>query len=99
LFATNQLLIASCMDEARVGCIGASFAHFAQWKTVVGPDGAGSEIETARALRKSKLSEQERLIAGLLAPTHLLDVIQNFMLFMQAGGQTVRSVRRYQSGR
>jgi type I restriction enzyme, R subunit len=99
LFATNQLLIASCVDEARVGCIGASLAHFAQWKTVVGPDGEGSEIETAKALRKSMLCEQERLIAGLLAPTHLLDVIQNFMLFMQADGQTVRSVCRYQQYR
>lgn len=99
LFATNQLLVATSFDEARVGCVGAAFEHYAQWKTVVGPDGAGSEIEVAQALGKSALSEQERLIAGLLSPAHLLDVVQNFMLFMHAGGQTIKTVCRYQQYR
>jgi hypothetical protein len=35
LFATNQLLVATSFDEARVGCVGAAFEHYAQWKTVV----------------------------------------------------------------
>src|SRR6218665_3353029 len=84
LFATNQLLIATSFDEARVSCIGAAFEHYAQWKTVLGPDGRGSEAELAESLSKTKLSEQERLIAGLLTPANLLDVIRHFMLFMQA---------------
>ena len=99
LFATNQLLVATSFDEARVGCVGAAFEHYAQWKTVVGPDGTGSEIEVAQGLGKPALSEQERLIAGLLAPSHLLDVVKNFMLFMQAGGQTIKTVCRYQQYR
>lgn len=99
LFATTQLLIATCFDEARVACVGAAFEHYAQWKTVVGPDGSGSEIEIAHALNKAALSEQERLIAGLLTPAHLLDVVKNFMLFMQAGGQTIKTVCRYQQYR
>lgn len=99
LFATNQLLVATSFDEARVGCVGAAFEHYAQWKTVIGPDGVGSEIEVAQALGKAVLSEQERLIAGLLTPAHLLDVLQNFMLFMQAGGQTIKTVCRYQQYR
>lgn len=99
LFATNQLLIATSFDEARVGCIGAAFEHYAQWKTVVGPDGSGSEIEVAQKLGKPGLSEQERLVAGLLAPAHLLDVVKNFLLFMQVGGQTIKSVCRYQQYR
>ncbi len=99
LLATNQLLIATSFDEARVGCIGAAFEHYAQWKTVVGPDGSGSEIKVAQKLGKSSLSEQERLVAGLLAPAHLLDVIKNFLLFMQVGGQTIKSVCRYQQYR
>lgn len=99
LFTTNQLLVATSFDEARVGCVGAAFEHYAQWKTVVGPDGTGSEIEAAQALGKSVLSEQERLIVGLLTPAHLLDVVQNFMLFMQAGGQTIKTVCRYQQYR
>lgn len=99
LFATNQLLVASSFDEARVGCVGAAFEHYAQWKTVVGPDGTGTEIEVAQGLGKPALSEQERLIAGLLSPSHLLDVVKNFMLFMQAGGQTIKRVCRYQQYR
>lgn len=99
LFATSQLLIATSFDEARVGCIGATFEHYAQWKTVVGPGGSGSEIEVARQLGKAGLSEQERLIAGLLAPAHLLDVVKNFLLFLQAGDQTIKSVCRYQQYR
>jgi type I restriction enzyme R subunit len=103
LFATNQLLVATSFDEARVGCIGAAFEHFAPWKTVVGPYGPGSkpasEFEVAQSLGKSSLSEQERLVAGLLAPTHLLDVVRHFLLFMQVGGQTIKSVCRYQQYR
>lgn len=99
LFASVQLLVASSFDEARVGCIGAGFAHFAQWKSVVGPDGQGCEQEVAGGLTKSALSEQERLIAGLLSPTHLLDVLRHFMLFMQVGGQTIKTVCRYQQYR
>jgi type I restriction enzyme R subunit len=99
LFATNQLLVVTCSDAARVGSVGAAFEHYAQWKTVAGPDGRGSEIEAAQALGKSALSEQERLVAGLLAPAHLLDVVKNFLLFMQIGGQTIKSVCRYQQYR
>lgn len=99
LFATNQLLIASSFDEARVGCVGSCFEHYAQWKTVAGPDGAGSEADVATSLNKGVISEQERLIAGLLSPAHLLDVVRNFMLFMQAGGQTIKAVCRYQQYR
>ncbi|NDY83695.1 type I restriction endonuclease subunit R [Orrella sp. NBD-18] len=99
LFATNQLLVATSFDEARVGCVGAAFEHYAQWKTVIGPEGSGSEIEVAQTLGKAAISEQERLIAGLLAPAHLLDVVKSFMLFMQAGGQTIKTVCRYQQYR
>lgn len=99
LFASVQLLIASSFDEARVGCIGAGFAHFSQWKTVVGPDGSGSEQAVAERLGKIKLSEQERLVAGMLAPAQLLDLVRHFMLFMQVGGQTIKTVCRYQQYR
>lgn len=103
LFHTNQLLIATSFDEARVGSVGAAFRHYAAWKTVVGANGQGSEAGVAASLGKtadkSQLSEQERLVAGLLRPSHLLDVVRHFMLFMAADGQTVKSVCRYQQYR
>jgi type I restriction enzyme R subunit len=99
LFATNQMLIATSYDHARVAAVGAAFDHFAQWKTVVGPDGQGSETDVAQALGKDTLSEQERVVAGLLRPHHLLDVVRNFQLFIEVGGQTVKSLSRYQQYR
>jgi type I restriction enzyme, R subunit len=99
LFHTNQLLVATSFDEARVGSVGAAFRHYAAWKTVVGVDGAGSEAEAAAALGKAQLSEQERLVAGLLRPANLLDVVRHFTLFMTTEGQTVKAVCRYQQYR
>lgn len=99
LFASVQLLIATSFDEARVGCIGAGIGHYGQWKAVVGPDGTGSEAEVAASLGKFGLSEQERLVAGVLPPAHLLDILRHFLLFMQVGGQTIKTVCRYQQYR
>jgi type I restriction enzyme R subunit len=99
LFHANQLLVATSFDEARVGSVGAAFRHYAAWKTVVGADGAGNEAEVAAALGKAQLSEQERLVAGLLRPVNLLDVVRHFTLFMTTEGQTVKAVCRYQQYR
>ncbi len=99
LFGSVQLLIATSFDEARVGCIGAGLEHYGQWKTVVGPDGTGSEVDVASNLGKNALSEQERLVAGVLRPAHLLDLLRHFLLFMQVGGQIIKTVCRYQQYR
>jgi len=99
LFAFVQLLIATSFDQARVGCIGAGLEHYGRWKTVVGPDGTGSEEDVARALGKVGLSEQERLVAGMLRPAHLLDILRHYLLFMNVSGQTIKTVCRYQQYR
>lgn len=99
LFASVQLLIATSFDQARVGCIGAGLEHYGQWKTVVGPDGTGSEDDVIADLGKKGLSEQERLVAGMLRPAHLLDILRHYLLFMNVGGQTIKTVCRYQQYR
>ncbi|MBL8226398.1 MAG: type I restriction endonuclease subunit R [Chromatiales bacterium] len=95
LFHTNQLLVATSFDEARVATIGATFQHYAAWKTVV----PSTEADVAAALGKEQLSEQERLVAGLLSPANLLDVVRHYILFMTVGGQTIKAVCRYQQYR
>lgn len=95
LFATTQLLIATCGDEARVGTIGAAFDHYAPWKTVV-PE---REDHIATALGVTSLNEQQRLIAGMLKPARLLDIVRHYVLFMNIGGQVVKAVCRYQQYR
>ncbi|CAD5366516.1 Type I restriction-modification system, restriction subunit R [Rubrivivax sp. A210] len=99
LFHTNQLLVATSFDEARVGTVGAAFRHYAAWKTVAGAAGLRTEAEVATALGKAALSPQERLVAGLLAPANLLDVVAHFSVFMSVEGTTVKAVCRYQQYR
>lgn len=95
LFHTNQLLIATSFDEARVGTIGSGLRHYGGWKTVV----PSTEADVATALGKDKLSEQERLVAGLLTPANLLDVVRHFTVFMTVEGQVIKAVCRYQQYR
>lgn len=95
LFHTNQFLIATCYDEARVGTIGAQAVHYLEWKDTA-PVPLG---EVAAELRKPTLSSQNKLIAGMLRPEHLLDIIRHFTLYQVVNGRTVKVVCRYQQFR
>ena len=95
LFATSQFLVASNFDEARVGTIGARFAHYLSWKTVA----PMREAEVAINLGVADLAAQQRLIAGMLTRTNLLDIVRHYTLFMNVGGQTIKLVCRYQQFR
>jgi len=95
LFATSQFLVASNFDEARVGTIGARFAHYLSWKTVA----PQREAEVAIDLGVADLSAQQRLIAGMLTRANLLDIVRHYTLFMTIGGQEIKLVCRYQQFR
>src|SRR5690606_40212424 len=70
-------------------------AHYLEWK-----DTAPVPLEQVQAeLGKTSLSSQNRLVAGMLRPAHLLDIIQHFTLFPQKSGRTVKVVARYQQFR
>jgi type I restriction enzyme R subunit len=45
------------------------------------------------------LRSQHRLVAGMLRPAHLLDLIRNFILFQQDDGRTRKVLARYQQFR
>jgi len=55
--------------------------------------------EALRAGPGAGLSSQQVLVAGMLRPAHVLDVIRNFTAFMQADGKTRKIVARYQQFR
>ncbi|WP_284893330.1 type I restriction endonuclease subunit R [Cobetia amphilecti] len=95
LFATNQFVVASNFDDARVGSIGARFSHYLNWKTVA----PLREADVATDLGVTHLSAQQRLIAGMLTPANLLDIVRHYTLFMNAGGQEIKLVCRYQQYR
>jgi type I restriction enzyme R subunit len=49
--------------------------------------------------KASILQSQQILVAGMLRPTHLLDLIRNFTVFQQVDGKTRKVVARYQQFR
>ncbi len=95
LFHYNQLMISTCFHEARVGTIGASFEQYLEWKDT----SPVPQHEVAAALGVEKLSSQQLLVAGMLRPAHLLDLLRSFTLFQQSGGSTLKIVARYQQFR
>lgn len=95
LFYTNQFLVATSYDEARFGTIGADARYYLEWKDTAPVSLADVQAE----LGKDNLSSQNKLIAGMLRPAHLLDILRHFTLFHTVSGKTVKIVCRYQQFR
>lgn len=95
LFYTNQFIVATCYEKALVGTFTSEDEHYAEWKTTE----PVPEADVCASLGVAALSSQERLVAGMLAPERLLDLVRHFTLFMQAGSRTVKVVARYQQYR
>lgn len=95
LFYTNQFLIATSYDEARVGTILSEARYYLEWKDTAPVPLA----DVQRELGKERLSSQHTLVAGMLRPAHLLDIVRHFTLYQQSGGRTVKIVCRYQQFR
>ena len=77
LFWANALIILSNGSESRVGSITADWEHFAEWKKV------GSESEEGRV-------SLETMLRGVCAPVRLLDLVENFTLFQDVAGGTIK---------
>ena len=100
LFSTNQLMIAASFEQCLVGTIGARAEFYKPWKTVVTPSQPKRcEKALANELGVKELSAQQRLVAGMLMPESLLDIIRHFILFVHQSGQTIKMVCRYQQYR
>jgi type I restriction enzyme R subunit len=95
LFYTSQFVVATCFEKALVGTFTSEDEHYAEWKTTE----PVPEADVCISLGVTALSSQERLVAGMLAPERLLDVVRHFTLFMQADRRTVKVVARYQQYR
>jgi type I restriction enzyme R subunit len=91
LFHYNLLLVATFLNEARFATVGASFEHYLEWKDTSPVPSA----EVAAQLGVDRLNSQQLLVAGMLRPAHLLDLLRNFTVFQQSAGKTVKMVARY----
>jgi type I restriction enzyme R subunit len=93
LFYTNQLMVGTYGDDAKFGTITASEEYYFNWKTIYPDDAEYIDSTTG------KHRPQETLVQGMLHPRNLLDITQNFTLFMDAGKQRIKIIARYQQYR
>ncbi|MFF0457541.1 type I restriction endonuclease subunit R [Nocardia africana] len=98
LFRTVQLTVATSLFEAKLGTFTSDGEHYASWRDPY-PLGV---TDVARRLGKAEegLVSQNLLVAGVLHPHRLLDIVHNFVLFMHTdSGATVKVAPRYQQYR
>jgi len=81
LFWYNGLIILSNGSESRVGSVSAGWEHFGDWKRVQ------SETEAESV-------SLETVIRGTCDPDRLLDLVENFTLFMDAPGGLIKIVAK-----
>jgi type I restriction enzyme, R subunit len=55
--------------------------------------------KVAAELGVERLSAQQILVAGMLRPVHLLDLLQNFTVYETESGRTIKKLARYQQFR
>ena len=77
LFWYNAFILLSNGTESKVGSLTASWEHFAEWKRVHSED------------EPPKIS-LETILRALCEPHRLLDVVENFILFMEAQGGLIK---------
>ena len=94
LFDTNLLCVAHCGADAAFGALGAPENAYAGWKSI--EPFIGREFEQRLG---TPPEGQARLIAGLLNPPVLLDILRDYVVFEHERGRLVKKLPRYQQYR
>ena len=81
LFWYNALIILSNGSDSRFGGVSASWEHFAEWKRVNSEEEQGA-------------SSLETMLRGLCDHGRLLDLIENFTIFMEAQGGLIKLIAK-----
>jgi type I restriction enzyme R subunit len=95
LFHFNAFTVVTCFYQARAATVGSSYEHYAPWRDTA----PVPKADVAAALGVEKLHDQQTLVAGMLRPAHLIDIIRNFTVFDDTDGKLVKKVARYQQFR
>ncbi|MFF7287610.1 type I restriction endonuclease subunit R [Streptomyces griseorubiginosus] len=90
-----QVLVGTDRDHAETGTVTAEPRHFAPWRTVV-PVSEDRVREEVGKPPSAALTDQEILVAGMLRPAHLLDLVRDFTTRLGSGHRTVKLVGRHQ---
>ena len=91
LFETAQISIALARDVAKYGTTLTPARQWAEWK-----DPYPLTLDALTAQLGRTPTGQDILLAGLLAPTNLLDLIRNFVMFETIDGRRIKKLARYQ---
>ncbi|OLS10412.1 DEAD/DEAH box helicase, partial [Brucella abortus] len=91
LFETAQISIALARDVAKYGTTLTPARQWAEWK-----DPYPLTLDALAAQLGRTPTGQDILLAGLLAPANLLDLIRNFVVFETIGGRRIKKLARYQ---
>lgn len=96
LFFYNQIMIATCRNEARFGSITCkSKKHYYPWY-----DPYPFTIDQIPSSLKTAPHNQNRLIYGMLSKKNLLEIIQSFIVFATDNeGRKIKLVSRWQQYR
>lgn len=98
LFHTMQLLIATSGDKALLGTITSGPEHYQAWRD---PYPYSKEELAARLTKtQSAVTPQDILAGAVLHPHRLLDIVRNYVAFMETDdGRRVKVAPRYQQYR
>lgn len=91
LFETAQMSIALARDVAKYGTTLTPARQWAEWK-----DPYPLTLDALSAQLGRTPTGQDILLAGLLAPANLLDLIRNFVMFETIDGRRIKKLARYQ---
>lgn len=91
LFETAQVSVALARDVAKYGTTLTPARYWAEWK-----DPYPLTLDQLSAQLARTPTGQDILLAGLLAPANLLDLIRNFVMFETIDGKRVKKLARYQ---
>ena len=81
LFWFNAFIVLSNGSEAKIGSISSEWGHFNDWKKI------NSEGEEG-------IISLETMLRGICEPTRFLDIMENFILFMEVRGGLIKVVSK-----
>jgi len=84
LFHYNELIGVMDMSNARLGCLSAGWEWFSPWRYIEEEEDATGEYPPS-----------EVLIRGAFHPDRVLDLIQNFILYSDEGGELSKKLAAY----
>jgi type I restriction enzyme R subunit len=95
LFYYNQLMIATCRNEAKYGTISSGEKHYYPWY-----DPYPFTVDDIPHSVRTSPHNQDRLIYGMLSKANLLRIIQSFTIFKKnEKGKKIKVVARHQQYR